>query len=128
MKLLSASILAATLLAGCGGMSTAMAPDTPTKTADGVLVGPDGKSLYTFTRDTANSGKSVCNAACAKLWPALPVAASAKPMGGYTVIMRDDGTKQWAYNGWPLYYYANDAKAGDRTGDNFNNAWKLARP
>ena len=72
MKLLSASILAVTLLAGCGSMSTMMA-DTPTKTSDGVLVGPDGKSLYTFNRDTANSGKSVCNAACAKLWPALPV-------------------------------------------------------
>ncbi|CAN5919882.1 hypothetical protein BH11PSE13_BH11PSE13_31480 [soil metagenome] len=127
MKLLSASILAVTLLAGCGSMSTKMA-DTPTKTSDGVLVGPDGKSLYTFNRDTANSGKSVCNAACAKLWPALPVAASAKPMGGYTIIVRDDGSQQWAYKGSPLYYYANDAKAGDRTGDNFNNVWKLARP
>jgi len=41
MKLLSASILAAALLAGCGSMSnkTASAPDTPTRTADGVLVG-----------------------------------------------------------------------------------------
>ncbi len=128
MKLLSASILAAALLAGCGGMKTADAPDAPTKTADGVLVGPNGKTLYTFDRDAANSGKSVCNGGCATLWPALPVADTARPMGGYTIITRDDGKKQWAYKGWPLYYYSADAKAGDRTGDGFNKVWKTARP
>ena len=129
MKLLSASILTAALLAGCGGMmNTADAPDSPTRTTDGVLVGPNGKTLYTFTRDTANSGKSVCNAQCATLWPALIAPDAARPMGGYTVITRDDGKKQWAYKGAPLYYYASDAKAGDRTGDNFNNVWKIARP
>ncbi len=129
MKLLSASILAAALLAGCGSMTkTAEAPDAPTRTADGVLVGPNGKTLYTFTRDTVGNGKSVCNAQCATLWPALTATDSAKPMGGYTIIMRDDGKKQWAYKGAPLYYYASDMKAGDRTGDNFNNVWKLARP
>ncbi len=129
MKLFSASILAATLLAGCGGMmKSAEAPDAPTRTADGVLVGPNGKTLYTFTRDTVGSGKSVCNAQCATLWPALGATDMAKPMGGYTVIVRDDGSKQWAYKGAPLYYYAKDTKAGERTGDNFNNVWKIARP
>ena len=37
MKLFSASLLAAALLAGCGGMAPKMAADTPTRTADGVL-------------------------------------------------------------------------------------------
>lgn len=129
MKLLSASILAAALLAGCGGMQTASAPDTPTRTVDGVLIGPNGMTLYTFARDTANSGKSVCNAQCATNWPALTAPASAMPMGGYSVVTRDDGAKQWAYNGWPLYYWSKDAKPGDKTGDGFaNGAWKLARP
>ena len=50
-------------------------------------------------------------------------------MAGYTVITRDDGKMQWAYNGAPLYYYSKDAKAGDKTGDGFANGnWKLARP
>jgi predicted lipoprotein with Yx(FWY)xxD motif len=128
MKLLSASILAAALLAGCGGMKTADAPDTPTRTADGVLVGPNGHTLYTFDRDAANRGKSACNAQCATLWPALPVADTARAMGGYTIITRDDGKKQWAYKGWPLYLYSKDAKAGDRNGDGFNKVWKIARP
>ncbi|SFM66501.1 ATP-binding protein [Variovorax sp. OV329] len=126
MKLVSASILAAALLAGCGSMSPTA--DTPTKTVDGVLIGPSGMSLYTFTRDTEGSGKSTCNGPCATNWPPLAAPDSAKPMGGYSVVTRDDGKKQWAYKGWPLYYWSKDAKAGDRTGDGFNGVWKLARP
>ena len=129
MKLFSASILAAALLAGCGGMTkTADAPDAPTRTADGVLVGPNGKTLYTFTRDTAGSGKSVCNAQCATLWPALTAPDSARPMGGYTVVTRDDGKKQWAAKGWPLYYWVKDTKPGDKTGDGVGGNWKTAKP
>jgi len=118
MKLLSASILAAALLAGCGSMSPT--PDTPTRTADGVLVGPSGMTLYTFDRDEAGSGKSACNGP--------GVAEMAKPMGDYTIVVRDDGKKQWAYKGRPLYYWSKDAKPGDKTGDGFNGLWKVARP
>ncbi len=127
MKLLSASILAAALLAGCGSMSS-KAPDTPTRTADGVLIGPTGMTLYTFDRDVVGSGKSACNGPCITAWPALKVADTAKPMGAYTIITRDDGTKQWAYKGAPLYYWSKDTKAGDKTGDGFNGVWKVARP
>ena len=126
MKIISASILAAALLAGCGSMSTA--PDTPTKTVDGVLIGPSGMTLYTFARHTEGNGKSACNGQCATNWPPLSAPADAKPMGGYSVVTRDDGKKQWAYKGWPLYYWSKDAKAGDRTGDGVAGAWKLARP
>jgi len=127
MKLISASILAAALLAGCGSMSM-KTPDTPTKTVDGVLIGPSGMTLYTFARDTEGNGKSACNGQCATNWPPLFAPDDAKPMAGYTVVTRDDGKKQWAYKGWPLYYWSKDAKAGDRTGDGVAGAWKLARP
>jgi len=126
MKLLSASILAAALLAGCGSMSTA--PDTPTRTSEGVLIGPTGMTLYTFDRDAGGSGKSACNGPCATNWPPLSVADNAKAMGAYTIIVRDDGKKQWTYKGWPLYYWSKDTKTGDKTGDGFNGVWKVARP
>ena len=130
MKLLSTSILAIALLSGCGMMNkTASMPDTPTRTADGVLVGPNGMTLYTFSRDTVGSGKSACNGPCITNWPALVAPDAAKPMGDYSVVMRDDGKKQWAYKGAPLYYWAKDMKPGDRTGDGFANGnWKIARP
>ena len=103
-------------------------PDAPTRTADGVLIGPTGMTLYTFDRDAAGSGKSTCNGPCATNWPPLMAADAAKPMGAYTIVVRDDGKRQWAYKGWPLYYWAKDTKAGDKTGDGVNNVWKVARP
>jgi predicted lipoprotein with Yx(FWY)xxD motif len=110
------------LLAACASMAPA-----PAKVADGVLVGPNGMTLYTFDRDTA-TGKSACNGPCATNWPPLMAPASAAASGDWTVITRDDGSRQWAYKNKPVYYWVRDAKPGDRTGDGFNNAWRIARP
>jgi hypothetical protein len=56
-------------------------------------------------------------------------ASGAMPMGDYSIITRDDGTKQWAYKGRPLYTWKNDKKPGDITGDGFlNGAWHIAQP
>lgn len=113
---------ATTLIAGCATMSS------PAKVADGVLTGSNGMTLYVFERDTAGSGRSVCNGPCATLWPALLASDTDKGYGDYAVIVRDDGRKQWAYKGKPLYYFARDTKAGDRTGEGFNQIWNTARP
>ena len=42
-------------------------------------------------------------------------------------LHRSTGHKQWTYKGKPLYLWIKDSKPGDRTGDGFNNAWRLAR-
>ncbi|KAA0573301.1 hypothetical protein FZ983_30245 [Azospirillum sp. B21] len=97
------------------------------KTAMGpVLTDAKGMTLYVFDKDTA--GKSACNGPCATNWPPLMAPASAKPMGKYTVVTRDDGSRQWAYDGKPLYTWAKDAKPGDTTGDGVNNVWHVAKP
>jgi predicted lipoprotein with Yx(FWY)xxD motif len=99
----------------------------PVKAVGGVLTNPAGMTLYTFDRDEAGSGKSVCNGPCATNWPPLTAAADAKPAGGYTIVTRDDGTKQWAWKGKPLYLWTKDQKPGDMTGQGFNNVWQVAR-
>jgi predicted lipoprotein with Yx(FWY)xxD motif len=120
-----APFAAAIVLAACSSMMAAAAPAT---VADGVLVGPNGMTLYTFDRDAMGSGKSMCNGACATNWPPLMASAGDAASGDWSVVVRDDGARQWAYRGKPVYYWAKDAKAGDRTGDGFNNVWHLARP
>ena len=115
------SLLAALALAGCYSLAPAQV-----STQDGVLVGPNGMTLYTFDRDMAGSGKSVCNGPCATNWP--PLMASKAPGADYSVITRDDGKTQLAYKGKPLYFWAKDAKPGDKTGDGVNQVWRTARP
>jgi predicted lipoprotein with Yx(FWY)xxD motif len=118
--------LLSAFLAACAGHATQ--PVAPARATDGALVGGNGMTLYTFDKDWANSGKSVCNGQCAVNWP--PLFAMEGDAGGadFTVITRDDGRKQWAYRGKPLYFWAKDQKPGDRTGDGFNNVWHVAKP
>jgi len=126
----SALALAGALLAGGCSMMPDMASmsSAPAKNMDGVMVGPNGMTLYTFDRDAAGSGKSACNGQCAANWPPLMAGADAKATGSWSIVTRDDGTKQWAYQGKPLYYWTKDQKPGDKTGDGFNNVWKTAKP
>jgi len=110
-------------LAACADMSYG-----PVSYSSGLMTGPNGMTLYTFDKDVAGSGKSVCNGPCATNWPPLAASADSRSGGDWTVITRDDGSKQWAYSGKPLYFWAKDQKAGDVTGDGFNNAWHAVRP
>ena len=117
--------IAALLLAACAGMGMMQ---TPAKVSDGVLTSQAGMTLYTFDKDTSGNGKSVCNGPCLVLWPAFTAPADASASGEWTVVTRDDGARQWAYKGKPLYMFSRDAKPGDRTGDGFNNnIWHLAK-
>lgn len=104
------------------------AAQQPAKTSDGVLVSPNGMTLYVLDRDTAGSGKSTCNGPCAANWPPLSAEDGAGGSGDYSVVMRDDGKKQWAYKGKPLYTWIKDQKPGDKTGDGVNNVWHVAKP
>jgi predicted lipoprotein with Yx(FWY)xxD motif len=111
--------------------AVAFAQMAPTKTGDStkgkVLTDDKGMTLYVFDKDSG--GKSACNGPCPGNWPPLTAAGGAMPMGDYTVITRDDGSKQWAYKGRPLYTWKDDKKAGDITGDGrLNGAWHIAQP
>ena len=116
--------LVLSLAALASGVAMAAAP---IKTVGGMLVNTAGMTLYTFDNDTAGSGKSACNGPCAALWPPLMAGANDQPSGNYTLVTRDDGAKQWAYKGKPVYFYKPDTKAGDRTGDNFRDVWHIIK-
>jgi predicted lipoprotein with Yx(FWY)xxD motif len=93
----------------------------------GVLTGDKGMTLYTFDKDKANSGKSLCNDGCATNWPPFLASASDVASGEYSFVARDDGKVQWSYKGKPLYFWHKDMKPGDMTGDGFKNVWHVAR-
>lgn len=121
-KFLGSSMALATLVA-CAALSAA-----PVKVAGGMLVGPNGMTLYTFDKDAAGSGKSACTGPCASNWPPLAAAAGDAANGDYSIITREDGSRQWAVKGKPVYFWAKDSKPGDKTGDGFNKVWHVATP
>ena len=127
MHKLALALLVSTTLAACSAYETR--PAAPAMVSNGMLTGSNGMTLYTFDKDGAGSGKSVCNGPCAVNWPPFYAKDGDSASGDYSVITRDDGKKQWALKGKPLYYWSKDMKPGDTTGDGFlNNAWHVAKP
>lgn len=120
----SASLGAACLLA-VFTLPLYAADTTPLKKSNGVLVDAKGMTVYTFDKDGA--GKSACNGGCAALWPPMMATATDRTTGAYSIVTRDDGSRQWAYKGKPVYTYKADQKAGDRSGDNFKQVWHIIK-
>ncbi len=111
----------------------AQAPPPPLKTmtVDGlgaVLAGPNGMTLYVYVNDR-ELGKSVCTGTCESNWPPFrPASADPAPQDPLSVISRLDNSKQYAYEGKPLYYAKTDKKPGDTTGHKFRDFWLVAQP
>lgn len=117
-----AAILAV-LLSGC----SLFGPRPPATFDAERLVDSRGMSLYTYDRDRAYTGESQCGEACARDWPPFVAPADARRVGKFGILRRDDGVRQWAYEGKPLYYNARDQAAGDTRGHGLANLWRLAR-
>ena len=123
MRKALASVLLAALLGACASMGGA---PRGARFDGATLVNSAGMTLYTFDKDVAGSGKSTCNGPCAVNWPPLSAATAASGSGDWTIVVRDDGSKQWAYKGKPVYLWVKDQKPGDKTGDGVNKVWHVA--
>ena len=145
-----AAVLAALVIAGCGGGSTSSSPEAGSsgggeKSAvnasesgggtigaaeieglGSVLVDSEGMTVYDFTVDKGT--KSECYGGCEAAWP--PVTTTGKPTAGEGAMAsalgttkRKDGTLQVTYNGHPLYTYAEDEGPGEANGQEVEGTW-----
>jgi predicted lipoprotein with Yx(FWY)xxD motif len=93
-----------------------------------MLVDLNGMTLYYFDRDDSGR-KSACNDGCVQRWVPLPAPDNAEPDGDFTVIVRNDGSKMWAYRYRPLYTSRADKAPGEVNGvDQSAPLWHVARP
>ncbi len=122
MKLVS---LGTAVLFALFTFSAQAADDFPVKKANGMLVDAKGMTVYTYDKDM--DGKSACSGKCAENWPPVMAKDGQPPAAAYSTITRDDGSKQVAYKGKPLYTFVKDKKPGDKTGDKVMNAWHVVK-
>ncbi|WP_104137698.1 hypothetical protein [Arthrobacter sp. ZGTC131] len=148
--------LAASLTACGGGTGTApttAAPETTTaspattapategatvdlKTAESsagnIVVDGKGMSVYYFTKDVKDSGKSNCTGECLVAWPPVITTSDTPKVEGVTgtvgTITTPDGKKQVTVNGMPVYLWEKDKAPGDVTGQGVGNVWYLVAP
>ena len=95
-----------------------------------IIVDGQGMTLYMFTPDEDAGGKVTCYDQCAASWPALKADDAASVSAGtgldatkISVVDRTDGGKQVKYGEYPLYFFANDAAAGDVNGQGLGGKW-----
>jgi len=68
---------------------------------------PTQNWLYVFGRETAD--KLGCVKDCIFRWPPVYARAESTPTGDWTLVARDNGRRQWAYKGHPVYTRVHDS-------------------
>jgi predicted lipoprotein with Yx(FWY)xxD motif len=137
-RLAASTVLAAVLVAGCGGHQTVAG--RPSANADitlsvrstpalgGFLV-TDGWTLYTYPPDRQRHVTCTKVEQCQAAWPPLFVGAGRKVIAGPGVrqgligTVQGDGGHVVTYNHWPLYYYIGDHAAGAINGQDQGFNW-----
>lgn len=118
---------------------TATATETATvdlKTASSstgeIVVDGKGMSVYYFTKDVKDSGKSNCTGDCLVAWPPVLTTNETPKVEGVTgkvgTIDTPDGKKQVTVEGMPVYLWEKDKAPGDVTGQGVGNVWYLVAP
>jgi predicted lipoprotein with Yx(FWY)xxD motif len=136
MRAAARLLVMAVCVAAIGVTTFASAANAPANLPTGVQARPrgdgwlfadaKGMTLYSFDRDEGTPGQSSCKAECATTWPPLVAPATAKPLGDWSLVARDDQSLQWAFRGRPLYFYSLDAFPGATFGDGVETLWHVA--
>jgi predicted lipoprotein with Yx(FWY)xxD motif len=115
------------LAASAAFAATPNKEDPPFRQRGEILVEIKGRGVYTYDGDKV-ANQSDCFAQCRLLWPPVYAEDEAKPKGSFTILVRkDDGRRQWAFKGKPLYRWVSDVKRGDAGGDGVAGVWRLVK-
>jgi predicted lipoprotein with Yx(FWY)xxD motif len=97
-----------------------------------IVVDGKGMSVYYFTKDVKDSGKSNCTGDCLVAWPPVLTTNDTPTVEGVTgkvgTIDTPDGKKQVTIEGMPVYLWEKDKAPGDITGQGVGNVWYLVAP
>jgi predicted lipoprotein with Yx(FWY)xxD motif len=100
---------------------------------DADIVTYQGRTVYRFEADENKPSKVNCASDCLDIWPPLLTNGSEIKLAGVDralvgTVTRADGLVQVTLNGWPLYLFHEDQKAGDVNGEGVGGNWSVIRP
>ena len=105
---------------------------TASSSAGNIVVDGKGMSVYYYTKDVKDSGKSNCIGDCLVAWPPVITTNDTPKVEGVTgnvgTITTADGKKQVTVEGMPVYLWEKDKDPGDITGQGVGNVWYLVAP
>ncbi len=78
-----------------------------------VFADHEGNVLYASDKDTP--GVSTCTGECTDLWTPARASETDEAVGHWSIIAREDGSRQWVFRGRPMYTYAPEAEANRTT-------------
>lgn len=79
-------------------------------------------NLPLYLYEPASPDHAVCNSGCEKRWAPLLAPPEEKPLGDWSIIVRKDGRRQWAFEQHPVYTYRRDTPAR-AAGERVGGAW-----
>lgn len=153
-RMITLSMTALAAFAGCGGGGNGTTPysapavphtapatqapsllgtaqfQTATRGIQSGFAAANGFAVYDFDLDLTTPGTSACVATCTTFWPPIIEPSGSTFTAPFGTIVRPDGRLQLAFNGHPLYTYANDTTASTATGDGLNASgglWHLSQ-
>jgi len=154
LAIFGVGVASSLMLAACGGTAAGNPTPTPTRASSAkspaaaagitikttsiaglgtVLVNAQGRTLYTLTSESG--GKLTCTKSngCTQSWvevdlPSGATAASASGGSQSALLSSETGASGTVvtYNGWPLYTFVGDSKAGQANGEglqSFGGTW-----
>jgi predicted lipoprotein with Yx(FWY)xxD motif len=137
MRGLSSAIVAAALTLPI--LATAAAPSGLPQTLNTQLPYPAEVSIvqermgWTLLQSSSNlplyvyapaSPSGSCNGVCERQWVPLLAPTGEKPLGQWTILVRRDGRRQWAFDQYPVYTYRHD-KPDMPSADGAGGVWHL---
>jgi predicted lipoprotein with Yx(FWY)xxD motif len=99
-----------------GVLASTNAVAAPPHVNDGVLVDEHDMTLYVFGGTGTPDAKS-CESDCEKNFPPALAQSKDKATDSLSLVPANNGERQWAFHGKPLYRGAMDKKPGDTHGD-----------
>ena len=152
IRFFAIAALAALALAACSSSSKPASPaTTPSSAADTTTSAPtssgpatvslvshgsfgkimvDSKGMTLYEDEKDKPGSPNCTGVCLQVWPAVvapdsPTYGPGLSASTFSVVTAGDGTKQLAADGFPLYTFASDTKAGDAKGQGQNGFYSV---